>query len=208
MPAPLTGPADLRDSRWLDEQTAIVTAGIETVQAVREAAMAIWTNWTAGRNVGRFHPKQTAGEYIESIVGHVRLPKPERNELIAALSSSGMSTREVAQVVGVSRETARRLAPDTNVSPDPLTEPTPTRITGADGKSYPAMRPAPASRRTAPVVVIAPVRPVAIKNVVAQLERDLKVLVERYRSSATDARFPARYADLLSAIDSALAEEE
>lgn len=183
----LTGPSDLRDSRWLDEQTAIVTAGIETVQSVREAAIAIWGNWSQGRNVGRFHPKVTAGEYIESIVGHVRLPKPERNELIAALSGSGMSTREVARVAGVSDITVRRTPPATNVAP---VSPGHDRVTGADGKSYP--RPAPVTR--VPVEDGANVDEEGNTETFNELMAALRVIEELSGSEASDVAtaIPAR----------------
>lgn len=88
----------------------------------------------------------------------IRLPKEERQEVVASLRESGLSTRAIAAATGVNRETVMRdldevvgnQPPDsehtfTPVDIDPETgevlrdeEPEPERVTGIDGKSYPA----------------------------------------------------------------------
>lgn len=108
----VTGPADLRDQRWLDEQVADLGRGIE-------AAQAIWENWWDGRQVGRLHPGQSAGEYIASLGMRLSLP-----EALAAMPDA--STRQVAAVAGVSPQTVMRAR-----------VPNGTPVTGADGKTYP-----------------------------------------------------------------------
>lgn len=114
----ITGPADLRDQKWLDEQVALLGDGIE-------AAFAIWSNWTEGRGVGRLHPGQSAGEYIASLGLRLTLA-----EAMAALPDG--SLRQVAAVAGVSHETVRAVK---NLTPEPE-----ARVIGADGKSYPGAR--------------------------------------------------------------------
>lgn len=51
----------------------------------------------------------------------LRLPREERQEVVASLRDSGLSIRAIASVTGDSRETVRRVIapPDTNVSPLP-----------------------------------------------------------------------------------------
>lgn len=56
--------------------------------------------------------------------------------MVAMLSSTGMSTRAIAPVVGTTRETVRRdiaAATDTNVSVDEVPAET---VTGLNGKTY------------------------------------------------------------------------
>lgn len=114
-----TGPADLRDQKWLDEQVATLGYGID-------AAKAIWTNWSDGRNVGRLHPGQSAGAYIASLGLRLTLA-----EAMAALPDG--SNRQVAAVAGVNEITVRRERAATNVAPDAE----PPAVRGADGKTYP-----------------------------------------------------------------------
>lgn len=115
-----TGPADLRDQAWLDEQVATLGDGIE-------AARNIWTNWFDGRNVGRLHPGMGPGEYIANLGLRLTLA-----EAMAALPDG--SNRQVATAAGVSEGTVRNHRSGAQVyAPD---EP-PARVIGADGKSYP-----------------------------------------------------------------------
>lgn len=68
-------------------------------------------------------------------VARRHLTPSDRSGLVAQLRLRGMSIREIAKATGINRETVRRdLAGDTSVSPE--------RVTGADGKSYAASRPA------------------------------------------------------------------
>jgi ParB-like chromosome segregation protein Spo0J len=65
----------------------------------------------------------------------------QRTELTVKLRALGMSLRAIAEVEHVTQTTvARDLAGVTNVTPD--AEP-PAKVTGADGKQYPATRPKP-----------------------------------------------------------------
>ena len=116
-----TGPADVRDQQWLDQQVAVLGDGIE-------AAKEIWLNWSDLRCVGRLHPGMTAGDFLASVLGGLRL---DVGELVKALPD--MSTREIAKVAGVNQSTVVRNRADAFASPD---EP-PARVVGADGKSYP-----------------------------------------------------------------------
>ena len=119
-PAPvLTGPADIRDERWLADQVDQLGMGVT-------AARAIWLNWSEGRNVGRLHPGLSAGQYIATL--WIRL---DLAEAMAALPAG--SGREVARVARVSESTVRRARGASNdAPPDP-----PTKVIGADGKAYP-----------------------------------------------------------------------
>jgi hypothetical protein len=64
----------------------------------------------------------------------LRLPREERQEVVASLRESGLSTRAIASAVGQSDMQVRRDLAATNVAP--------STITGADGKTYAATRPA------------------------------------------------------------------
>lgn len=111
-----TGPKDLRDKQWLDEQVADLGRGID-------AAKAIWSNWWDGRQVGRLHPGMTPGQYIASLGMRLTLP-----EALAAMPDA--STRQVAAVAGVSHMTvAREKASVTDVT---------DRVVGGDGVERPA----------------------------------------------------------------------
>lgn len=111
----MTGPADLRDQRWLAERVEALGNGIE-------AARDIWANWFDGRQVARFHPGLTPGQYIASLGMRLTLP-----EALAAMPDA--STRQVAAVAGVHHST---------VAEARVGNPTPEPIRGADGKTYPA----------------------------------------------------------------------
>jgi ParB-like chromosome segregation protein Spo0J len=68
------------------------------------------------------------------------LTREQRKELTAKLRALGMSLRAIAKAENVSHETARNdLAGVNNLTPE--AEP-PAKVTGADGKQYPARRPA------------------------------------------------------------------
>lgn len=59
---------------------------------------------------------------------------PQRQSLVSELAGRGMSDRSIAEVVGASEGTVRndRKLGAQNYAPD--------RVTGQDGKSYPAKR--------------------------------------------------------------------
>lgn len=113
--------ADVRDQHWLDQQVAVLGDGIE-------AAKEIWLNWSDLRCVGRLHPGMTAGDFLASVLGGLRL---DVGELVKALPD--MSTREIAKVAGVSKSTVANERGVQNWTPDAE----PARVVGADGKSYP-----------------------------------------------------------------------
>lgn len=125
----LTGPADLRDQRWLDERIVTATNGIEAV-------IDIALNWSEGRCVGRLHPGVAPADYVRERVGLLG-----RDAIIPLLESSNWSNRQIAAVAGVSEATVRRTA-----SSDAVDRPTETL--GADGKLRP--------RKIPPTEVIEP----------------------------------------------------
>ncbi|MFD4855079.1 hypothetical protein [Streptomyces atratus] len=65
----------------------------------------------------------------------LRLPREERQEVVASLRESGMSLRAISSATGVSPATAMR---DSRVSDE-----TPAVVLGTDGSTYAATRPAP-----------------------------------------------------------------
>lgn len=103
----------------------------------------------------------------------LRLPREQRREVVASMTEAGMSTRAIGSALGVHQETIvndRKVngnrspepAPDHDTLADkiaaelaasdetyreqaqtPEPEPEPVRVTGTDGKSYPASKPLP-----------------------------------------------------------------
>lgn len=71
----------------------------------------------------------------EFSTARLRLPREERQEVVASLRESGMSLRAISSATGVSPATAMR---DVRVSDE-----TPAEITGTDGNTYAATRPEP-----------------------------------------------------------------
>lgn len=123
-----TGPADLRDQRWLDEHVEAARDGIA-------AARDIWLNWSEGRNVSRFADGLSFGDFMRSRLGYA-LPL---SEAIKALPEA--SNPQIAVVAGVDQSTVYRARQRfANANPDASG----LRVTGADGKSYPVQqRPTP-----------------------------------------------------------------
>jgi hypothetical protein len=128
--ATLTGPADLRDQRWLDERIVTATNGIEAV-------IDIALNWSEGRCVGRLHLGVAPADYVRERVGLLG-----RAAIIPLLTESNWSNRQIAAVAGVSRSTVGREA-DELAQMGQLDRPTETL--GADGKLRP--------RKIRPVVI-------------------------------------------------------
>lgn len=115
--------------------------------------------------------------YLADVLGEepMRLARGERQEMVQMLSAEGMSTRAIAPIVGASREQVRRdIAPDTNVSPDP--------VQGMDGKTY--SRPEPQQEPSAPK---RPPLPEQFFNAVYDLKRN----IERVKRLTEDDRYPA-----------------
>ncbi|MGW1246967.1 hypothetical protein [Streptomyces sp. NPDC002535] len=67
----------------------------------------------------------------------LRLPREERQEVVASLRENGLSTRAIASATGVSQMQVSR---DLRSSGEPNVSP----VTGTDGKTYTASRPQPA----------------------------------------------------------------
>jgi ParB family chromosome partitioning protein len=79
---------------------------------------------------------------VSANIARRHLARDERRELLKRLARNGVSTRQAAKAAGVSPSTALRAAVEARASND---APAAERVTGADGKSYPATRrPSPA----------------------------------------------------------------
>lgn len=136
-----------------------VQALIEQAQAGRAWEVLGFQSWTA---------------YVSEVLGEqpMRLPREERREMVAMLSSTGMSTRAIAPVVGVSHMTASNdlnagvktftPAPSSTAgeqfcSPEqsattPVAAEAPAPVQGMDGKTYArSARTQPAQPRRTPL---------------------------------------------------------
>lgn len=112
-----TGPADLRDQRWLDERIADIDNGMEAV-------IDIARNWTDGRNLARLHPGVSAQDYILA-----RVQPLGRGVVVPLLQESNWSNRQIAAVAGVDEATVRRASTAANAAVE-----RPDKTLGADGK--------------------------------------------------------------------------
>jgi hypothetical protein len=168
--------------------------------------------------------------YTDAELGEVRLrlPRQDRQEVVASMTEAGMSTRAIGAALGVGIGTVHRDragVPDGTPAdevvdaelvdePDPLAAriaaelaasdgtyaeqaaPEPRRVTGTDGKSYPAPQPTTPRRKPLP-------------DQFWQAAFDLLKVTERIDRLAADDRFPANAEqvaashrnDLLRAID-------
>lgn len=80
-------------------------------------------------------------EYCSAEFGgsRLRLPREERQEVVASLRESGLSTRAIASATGLNQSTiSRDLSTDAKASVEE-----PSHITGVNGKSYTPTRPSP-----------------------------------------------------------------
>lgn len=87
----------------------------------------------------------------------LRLPREDRQEVVASLRESGMSVRAIASATGVARNTVRNELRSGQVGQiDPPEEPgdEPAPITGVDGKTYSSKSTQAASRPRTDVVAI------------------------------------------------------
>lgn len=114
------------------------------------------------------------------------LPTVERREAVADLRSQGMSTRQIAGATGVDAKTVRNDLSQVGTSSPPEAEP--AKVTGADGKSYPAARPTPAPKPTAD-----PLPP----EVAAQIQ-------QRIEEREAEAQKDAEIAKLDASLDAAM----
>ncbi len=125
----------------------------------------------------------------------LRLPREERQEVVASLRESGLSIRAIAAATGEGYGTVRRElerepigspeAEDGSAPYEAPSAPAPRPVTGTDGKSYPAPAPRPAPA--------APARP--RRNPLGEQARtagwELRKAVERMQRLASDDRFPS-----------------
>lgn len=75
-------------------------------------------------------------EYCDTELRGLRMPLAERQAATAELAAEGMSTRAIAGAIGSSDATVRRDLAATGATDD-----APERVTGLDGRSYPARKP-------------------------------------------------------------------
>lgn len=75
-----------------------------------------------------------SGEFTEARM--VRLEREQRREIVAELRHAGMSTRAIASGLGVARNTVKDDLRQVDQVDPPASAPTPTPITGQDGKTY------------------------------------------------------------------------
>jgi hypothetical protein len=68
----------------------------------------------------------------------LKLPVPQRREVVAELAETGMSNRAIAEVIGVHRDTVNE-----DVKKLGGGNPPPVEVTGQDGKTYPRPQPKP-----------------------------------------------------------------
>lgn len=154
-----------------------VQALIERAQAGRAWEVLGFQSWTA---------------YVSEVLGEqpMRLPREERREMIAMLSSTGMSTRAIAPVVGTTRETVRRdiaAATDTNVSVDEVPAET---VTGLNGKTYQRpVRDLPAPTPATDTTTAQP-RRTPITESFFNATVDIHTKTETLTRLVTDERFP------------------
>lgn len=119
------------DARRLTDRIKVAVEG--TWQLIQEAYLS--RAWSA---LGY----STWDEYCTREFGtaRLRLPREERQEVVASLRDSGLSTRAIASATGLSQPTVRRDLGATEPN-DSVDEP--RSVTGINGKSYAPSRPAP-----------------------------------------------------------------
>lgn len=106
-------------NRYLSAKDAGVIPVFETVNTLKEAKEFIYRE--------NYLRKHLSAEYLEK-------RREKRNAEIMAMRSEGMSQRDIADKVKVSKKTVQNVLEDAQVdTPYP-----PEEITGKDGKSYPA----------------------------------------------------------------------
>ncbi len=108
----------------------------------------------------------------------LRLPREERQEVVASLRESGLSTRAIAAATGFDQKTVRNDlgSGEDNSSPEPVDEPGP--VTGTDGKTYKANG-SPKPRRS------------SLTDAAEQAGWKFRKAVESLEAIAADDRFAA-----------------
>ena len=115
----------------------------------------------------------------------IRLPREERQEVVASMREIGMSTRAIASATGNSDRTIRReLAGAANAAPE-------SPVTGMDGKTYsprPRHDPEPHERHTAPPPEPPAPRRRPITEAFDSASYELRRAVEKVERLTTDDR--------------------
>jgi len=154
---------------------------LDAARAASDHAALGYASWTA----------YIAGEFSDSLAG---LNTALRREVVGTLTETGMSSRTIAEVTGVSHSTVvrdhRQVVHDAPPAPDgprPASEfkamvaevdASSRRVTGRDGKSYSATPSAPRPRRRPP-----------LPDSYGTTVRDLGKLVDRLERLHADDRF-------------------
>lgn len=145
--------------------------------------------------------------YCEAEFGasRLRLPREERQEIVASLRDSGLSTRAIASATGLSRNTVRGELRDQVGQIDPPDEP--RRITGVDGKTYAAKPEHAEERDVGSTVKPPPPAPEKKRRPLGEAFREasyeLQKLAERVDRLTADDRFSrnAEQVALVSRVD-------
>ena len=123
----------------------------------------------------------------------LRLPREERQEVVASLRESGLSIRAIATATGIGRRQVQEITsqvapsdtPDRQAEVEPrfkasMKAPAP-KVTGTDGKTYPAKPAAPAQ----------PPRRAPLADAAQKAGWEFRKAVERLERIAADDRFAA-----------------
>lgn len=118
----------------------------------------------------------------------LRLPREERTDVVGSLREAGLSTRAIASATGLGQTTVRKhLSPS---APEPKGSPE-RPVTGLDGRSYPATRPAPTPPPIRRLPVISP-------HAEDDARRDQELEAEQ---EGTDTRFRLNFARAMARAD-------
>ena len=118
----------------------------------------------------------------------IRLPREERQEVVASMREIGMSTRAIASATGVSKNT---ITADSQREVSQIGTPAPAPVTGMDGKTYaprPRRDPEPHDRHTAPPPEPPAPRRRPITEAFDSASYELRRAVEKVERLTTDDR--------------------
>ncbi|MEV6609916.1 helix-turn-helix domain-containing protein [Kutzneria sp. NPDC051319] len=132
-------------------------------------------------------------EYVAGEFGghHVRLPRPQRQEIVARLHEEGLSTRAIGVALGVDQRTVRR---DLPAEADTV----PVPVVGVDGKSYatPGKPSAEADTEPGPAesgpAESGPPRRRPLHAEAAEAAATLDAALSRWDAVTADSRWPAQ----------------
>jgi len=128
-------------------------------------------------------------EYVAGEFGghHVRLPRPQRQEIVARLHEEGLSTRAIGVALGVDQRTVRRDLPaEVDTAPVP--------VVGVDGKSYAAPSKPSAEADTGAGPAASPPRRRPLHAEAAEAAATLDAALSRWDAVTADSRWPAQRA--------------